>query len=274
MERCLSLVLDKDAKISLTLEKMEAKDLDMYISKNFNSSEEIRLKYADKISVYLEQYSNFITEVEENNGRRYRGSIVITELQDDLTIERKKVIYKKDIRIFREITKNRKFVEDLEAHDYLMSQNDPKYRRIFSDDYGKYIRFYTKTENRFNTIMGQWRNVIKDYYLYYEVIRQTLSYYDKKYQDKNLGLSSLNKVYSDYLKRKEERKKEKEIHYEEVVEEPKFEEPIRYKSGADEEDYPGDLERWERSQISTEDEGLSKGRTKTLSNGHHKLFED
>ena len=53
MERCLSLVLDKEAGISLTLEKMEAKALDEYISKNFTSSEDARKKYSKQRRICL-----------------------------------------------------------------------------------------------------------------------------------------------------------------------------------------------------------------------------
>ena len=153
MERCLSLVLDKEARISLTLEKMEAKALDEYISKNFTSSEDVRKKYSKQIEAYLAEHQNFIKEVEESNGKRYAGSIVITELQDDLTVKRIKVLYKKDIRIFKEISKNKKFILAVENRDYINYVNSIKnredYYRIFLEYYAKELRFRSENPKLF-----------------------------------------------------------------------------------------------------------------------------
>lgn len=305
MERSLSLVLDEMGQISLTLEKMEAKELDKYIIKKFNSSEEIRKKYAAKINSYLEQHKAFTTKVELYNDKKYRGSIVITELQNDLTIKKKKVLYKKDMIIFKEITKNKKFILALENRDYINYQNalknGTKYDRIFSDYFGIEIRFRCTSDGKFNRTMGQWRNVIKDLNRYYDLIRTVLKEYKNRYKD--LKLDSPDVVYSRYLAGQEVRyqswlEEERQSDYEfaqavkkgdkkaldlasyiyDYKEEKmdKIEEPIRYVSGADEDEYPGDLERLDNSQISTREleEGMSNGKTKTLSNGHHKLFDN
>lgn len=305
MERCLSLVLDEMGKISLTLEKMDSKKLDEYISKNFNSSEEIRKKYEKKIEPYLEQYKAFITKVELYNEKKYAGSIVITELQNDLTIKKKKVLYKKDMIIFREITKNKKFVLALENRDYINYRNaekdGQKYDRIFSDYFGMEIRFRCTSDGKFNRTMGRWRNIIKDLNRYYDLVRRVLKEYKERYRD--LGLDSPDVVYSKYLagqevrhlslleeemqsdfefaqavKRGDKQALDLVIHEEEYRQEnsKEFEEPVRYKSGADEEDYPGDLERWDNSQVSTieQEEGMTNSKTKSLNNGHHKLFDN
>lgn len=286
MERCLSLVLDEIGNISLTLEKMEAKELDKYISKNFNSSEEIRKKYASKIDPYLESRKAFITKVELYNDKRYAGSIVITELQDDLIIKKKKVLYKKDMVIFREITKNKKFILALENRDYInyhsALKNNEKYARIFSDYFAKEIRFRCISEAKFNRVMGQWRNDIKDLNRYYDLVRIVLKEYKNRY--KELGLDSPDVVYSSYLAGQELRRKsmleeQKQLEYEmmkAIMNKDKQEdESARYKSGADEEGYPGDLERWGTDHINTEEleEGMTNSKTKTLNNGHHKLFD-
>lgn len=301
MERSLSLVLDEMGNISLTLEKMDARKLDEYISKNFNSSEEIRKKYSAKIDPYLEQYKAFITKVEIYNEKKYAGSIVITELQDDLFVKRKKVLYKRDMIIFREITKNKKFVLALENRDYINYQsalkNEEKYNRIFSDYFGKEIRFRCTSDGKFNRTMGQWRNAIKDLNRYYDLIRTVLKEYKNRH--KELGLDSPDVVYSSYLAGQEvryqsileeERRSEYEFaqsvkkgdkqaldlaaHIDDYKEE-KIDEPVRYVSGADEDEYPGDLERLDNSQTSTTEleEGMSNSKTKTLNNGHHKLFD-
>lgn len=279
MERSLSLVLDEMGNISLTLEKMEAKELDKYIIKNFNSSEEIRKKYEIKINDYLRQHQAFITKVEIYNDKRYAGSIVITELQNDLSVKKKKVLYKKDMIIFKEITKNKKFVTALQERDYINFHSAVKehkpYKRIFSEDYGIEIKFKCHSIDKFNRIMGQWRNLIKDLDRYYEIVRTVLKEYKNRY--KELGLDSPDVVYSKYLIAKEEKRKlEVSDKSTGLNNKNMIDEPIRYKSGADEEDYPGDLERWGTDQIRTEEleEGMTNSKTKSLNNGHHKLFDN
>lgn len=336
MERYLSLVLDRDDNISLTLEKMEARELDIYISKNFNSSEEIREKYKHIIEPYLEQHKNYLASKTHKRGR-----IVITELQENLITEEKRVVYKKSLIIFHEITKIKKFIDILQDRDYIRSANNEEYKRIFSPDYGVEIKFHTQSPNKYNKVMGRWRNVIKDYTLYYDLIRRVLKEYEEIRLEpmyKDLQLPTLDAVYSEYLKEKKKNLEQrrinalekdedleeilKEIYEQELLlqtEEPtryksgadeeeypgdlerldnsqsriekidyafenipiqknlnQVEEPIRYKSGADEEEYPGDLERLDNSQISTLElyEGISNGKTKTLNNGHHKLFDN
>ena len=262
MERCLSLVLDKDGRISLTLEKMEARALDEYISKNFTSSEDIRKKYSKKIETYLSEHKNFIKEVEDNNGKRYAGSIVITELQDDLTIKKYKVLYKRDMRIFKEITNIEKFVLAVENRDYINCvnalKNTDRYSRIFSDYYGKELRFRCFTPSMFKRIVGSWRNWIKERSIYFEIVRAVLKEYDLRY--KELKLDSPTVVYSKYLEEKKLPRKNKELE-EEIAfldnlqndnqfafdlltkdDYKKEDKPTRYKTYADEEGYPGDLD--------------------------------
>lgn len=289
MERCLSLVLDRDANISLTLEKMDAKALDEYISKNFNSSEDIRKKYKEKIDQYLSAHQNFINEVEENNGRRYAGSIVITELLEDLTVKRKKVLYKKDIRIFKEITNNKKFLLAFENRDYInyinALENNENYKRVFLDYYARELRFRSTNENKFKRVIGQWRNAIKESYRYYEIIRKTLKEYELRY--KELNLDSPTVVYSKYIENKSLANKQKELE-EEIMAFDKlrsgdkfeqdllmhmddYEEPKRYKSLVDEEEYPGDLEN-HTNEVLEEDGSVTTSKTKTLHNNHYKMF--
>lgn len=311
MERCLSLVLDKEARISLTLEKMEAKALDEYISKNFKSSEDIRRKYSKQIEAYLAEHQNFIKEVEENNGKRYAGSIVITELQDDLTVKRIKVLYKKDIRIFKEISKNKKFVLAVENRDYInyinSIKNKEEYHRIFLEYYAKELRFRSENPKHFKRIMGSWREAIKESRSYYKIIRRILKEYEQRY--KELKLDSPTVVYSKYLEERSMARKNKELEeeiasldnlqkgdnlersllmheddYRKEDEEDlitdeeiamlfrKPEQPIRYKTYADEEGYPGDLDdSYTPGQYSNmdEEEVVPPPKTKTLHNDYY-----
>lgn len=314
MERCLSLVLDKEARISLTLEKMEARELDEYISKNFTSSEDVRKKYSKQIEAYLAGHQNFIKEVEENNGKSYAGSIVITELQDDLTVKRIKVLYKKDIRIFKEISKNKKFILAVENRDYInyinSIKNKENYYRIFAEYYAKELRFRSENPNHFKRITGSWREAIKESRYYYEIIRRVLKEYEQRY--KELKLDSPTVVYSKYLEERSIVRKNKELeeeitsldnlqkgdslehsllmHEDDYRKEDegdlitdeeiamlfrKPEQPIRYKTYADEEGYPGDLDdsytpgHYSNMDELMDEDVITTQKTKTLHNDHY-----
>ena len=304
MERSLILILNGgrhnklplSETIQLTLETMDAKELDAYISKSFNSSEDIRKKYASKINPFLERYRSLIVRVESDTGRRFSGSIVITELDDNLVLTRKRVIYKKDMILFRRVTSIKKFLLALEQRDYINRcnafKNNTPYQWIFSDFFGKQLRFFCHTTNKFKRVVGQWRTAIKEADYYYDIVRETLKDYENRH--KELGLPSLDVLYSEYLKELEEKHvTSRTVEIEEELEDlqsitPKdrlsedllshtedYVEPVRYHTHADEEGYPGDLEDWGETISEPEelDTSIEKGKTKTLSNGHHKLFD-
>lgn len=263
MNRKLSLVLNGRENntmvfskiISLDLIEMESKELDEYISKNFNSSDEVRKKFATKINSFLEQNKDLLTRVEKETGKKYEGSIVITELHDDLTIQRKKVLYKKDMILFNQITKNKKFILTIENYDYLCSKsakrNNKNYRRIFSEYYGRELKFHCFNDGKFKKIVGQWRSAMKESYYYYDFVRAILKEYQNRY--KGLELDSLDVVYSNYLSKKKE-KNTKTLKKDLITSEnlnlndEESKEPTRYPKIYDEDGYPGDLEdHWPES---------------------------
>lgn len=305
MERSLCLVLNgrqsnkmplRDT-IFLTLETMEAKDLDKYISKTFDSSAEVRTKYASKIEPFLEQHKDLIERVERETGKKFSGSIVITELGEDLMLERKKVIYKKDMVLFRQITKNKKFLLAWEARDYLNYRsaidNNKIYHRVFADYFARELRFYCVSEGKFKRVSGQWRNAIKSAYYYYDIIRQGLKEYKERYQD--LELDSLDVIYSQYQETLVQKgKSEKTVQVEEELQDLEaikiddrlskdllmhmadYEEPERFKTYVDEDGYPGDLEPLNTDVIRDDENlesGIERGKTKTLHNNNYRLFD-
>lgn len=282
MERCLSLVLDTEAKISLILEKMEARELDEYILENFTSSEDVRQKYSKQIDAYLTEYKDFIEEVEESNGKRCAGRIVITERQDDLSVNPIKVLYLKDIIIFKEVIRNRAFMLKIEKKDF-EHKDLQDYRRIFSDYHGKGLYFKSERASQFNRIVNSWYAQVKSFNSCYEIIRRVLKIYKKISKDE--GFDSPDVVYSKYLKeqytsRKIKKLKEEfgllekfqdddeleqyllmnEYNHMEDVNSHESEEPTRYKTYADEDGYPGDLEdSYPREYYSNLDELIDKG---------------
>ena len=280
MIRNLSLILDKDGEISLTLESMDSVELDKFIIKNFSSSEEIRNKYASVINKYLEEHKDFLDEIYDRTGRRFRGSVVITELHDDQTIELKRVFYKGYISIYKKIFNNlmssRDFVYALRNYDSLKqySKKDKNYRPLFRIgkgkdpihpdiyDYGEsdQIRYAYFKGRDFGPIISEWKAMKRDKNEYYDAMRTAFSYYNNIYCRDHVGLK---KVEDLAKKIKSEMEKERELikARENAIDEPTYidiEEPVRYISGADEDGYPGDLERNDNSQIGTNEEEAKK----------------
>ncbi|MBE6138755.1 MAG: hypothetical protein E7173_03325 [Firmicutes bacterium] len=300
MERSLSLILNGgqsdqmplSGTIMLTLVTMELKELDMYICKNFNSSSDVRAKYAAQIEPFLEQHKSLIERVERETGRKFRGSIVITELSDGLILERKKVIYKKDMVVFNRITRYKSFLLALERRDYLNSQRAGSkakgYERIFSDFYSQQLRFYCHTDSRFKKVSGSWRMAIKESSRYYDIIRMVIKAYESRY--KELNLPSIDVLYSEYLKEISARKNSNAINdspeeledidlltgTDRLTEDLRshmddYKEPKRYKTYADEEGYPGDLDDGCLDRMPGE-EDLTSVKTKVLDNGQLTFF--
>ena len=260
MERSLTLVLNgrEDNKLYLpttkflTLKSMEAKELDYYISKKFDSSSDVRTEYSSEIQAFLEENKSFIETVEKNTGKKFRGSIVITELGEDLILERKKVLYKKDIILFQEIIQNKKFILALNARDYINYSNALKekqsYIRIFPEYFSRELHFRCTNDSQFKKILGQWTNTIKASSCYYDIIRRVLKEYESRCAE--LKLDSLDVIYTRYKDLKKQQEDRKEVTFSIDV-------PTRYKNYADEEGYLGDLDS--SGQDSKEEESESLG---------------
>lgn len=208
MQRSLMLMLNggKENKmpsqsvIGLTLETMDSEELDSYISSNFESSDDIRKKYEKEITRFLEQHHAYIEKAEEKLGRKFNGAIVVTEMDEDLNLERKKVLYKKYRIIFNQITNEKSFMLAIANRDYINFINARKkgepYERLFSEFHSRELRFHSTTDNQFRKVVGQWRNQIKNSSIYYEIMRTILKEYENRY--KELGLSSPDMVYRTY----------------------------------------------------------------------------
>lgn len=253
MERSLSLILNGEKNnlmplnktIFLQLETMDSKQLDEYVSKKFNSSEDVRKKYSSDINQFLEQNKELISSIEIKNNKKYKGNIVIIEINDDLMLERKKVIYKKDMILFNEIIKSKKFMLNLQTRDYINKQGasirGEIYNPIFSEFLGKQLKFYSTTDSKYNKVIREWHKSIKDSSYYYDTIRRVLREYEKKYVE--LGLDSLDIIYSNYLSMLEKKKVDTVEQNNNLSDiNPIYKEPKRYPKIYDEEGYPGDLE--------------------------------
>ena len=198
-------------------------------------------------------------------------------------------------------------------------KNGNEYSRIFSEYYAREIRFRSTNPQKFSRAINSWNEAIKESKDYFEIIRTLLKEYELRYKDlkldslaivysksleeKNLvrkskeleeEITSLSKLQSgdsferslfmhqdDYKKKDTSDKDDFNLSDEEwaaIFKKPK-EEPVRYKTYADEDGYPGDLDdSYNRDQYSNIDEledesdTFTSSKTKTLHNNAYKYF--
>ena len=145
MERTLSLVLDENCKLSLTLMKKGANEIDDFTTKNFENSEQIREHFKDKIAEFLMENKGYIEAVSEKMGRKFRGRIVVLEVQEldgSISFVEKRVLYKKHLVAFNEMIKDRAtMLKFLQLEKVRCNQNGLK--KLISE----YLSYEIRTAN-------------------------------------------------------------------------------------------------------------------------------
>lgn len=110
MERTLSLVLDEEGFVSLTLMQDEAVKIDEFTTKKFEDSEQIREHFKNQIDNYLEENKRYVEAISKGRGKNFRGRIVILEPHEhdgSLYFIEKRVLYKKNLVAFKEMIKDK-----------------------------------------------------------------------------------------------------------------------------------------------------------------------
>lgn len=193
MERTLSLVLDEDCKLSLTLMKDDAVKIDEFTTKKFENSEQIREYYKKQIDEFLEQNKNYINSITRNTGRKFRGRIVILELSEkngNLDYVEKRVLYKKHLVAFKELIKDKgtmiKFLE-LEKIGY----NQHGFRKLISPFLCREIK-YTNYKIVSQTDFLR-RELKRDKNYFYDVLRIMIKAYEIERKKRNL--STIDAIY-------------------------------------------------------------------------------
>lgn len=215
MERYLVIALDENCNIYKTLMKAESNELDKFTSK-FEDTYDIRKHFEKQIQEFFNDNADTIKKMEEKNNRKETGDIVVNEVNENGMPERKRVIYKKSIIVFKEIIKKRSFMQKMAVYDKLRKTQN-KFS-IFSE-FEKYIIMneYTYGQSSFLTNVSKWKTRIKKSENYYDIIRVFLKKYNQKYNE--LGLKSMDAIYKEYKINTELKNKEKQIYEEEVEDE-------------------------------------------------------
>lgn len=186
MERTLSLVLDDECKLSLTLMRDDAVKIDEFTTKKFENSDQIREFYKKQIDAFLEQNKNYINSITRSTGRKFRGRIVVLEAKENnKTIEyvERRVLYKKHLVAFKELIKDKgtmtKFLE-LEKIGY----NQHGFRKLISPFLCREIK-YTNYKVVSQTDFLR-RELKRDKNYFYDVLRIMIKAYEIERKKRNL----------------------------------------------------------------------------------------
>lgn len=225
MERTLSLIIDDEAKLNLTLFSGTCQEIDEYTMKNFVNSEEIRKKYAKEIEPFLSANQAYIAASEKATGRKNRGKIVLLESVQKGTehyLIQQRVLYKSAPHVAKEAIKSRKVMQVVACIDSNGKINPGLYNRLnIFQNKGKYrlSRFVNELISKSNyptqtnlRNVRQWLKYSEE--TYYEKIRLLVTSYSHA-RRLYPGLKTPERIYSEYL---ESRKR--------PVFEPVEEEPI------------------------------------------------
>lgn len=197
MERTLSLVLDERGTNSLTLVKGDARKIDTFTS-YYEDSENIREIFKDKIDNYLKDNANLIKSIEESTNKKFRGRIVILELDSKNMpnlIERK-VLYRKHSNIFSRLINERititKFCESE------IQKRKEKTNYLISD----YVLKCLRSNNVYDRNVGltELRNISKkgSNEPRYEILRELVLAHENARKE-GANLLTIDRMYNNYL---------------------------------------------------------------------------
>ncbi|MBO5095329.1 MAG: hypothetical protein J6B98_00430 [Bacilli bacterium] len=201
MERELCLVLDVTGKHRLVLKKDSNFEIDKYTSKNFEDSEQIRIKYQKEINEYLDSYKEALSK---SNNPSYKGRIAVVDpnlIGQDIKSYQKRVLYKKHIASFNELIKSKETMVKFCEHQ--LSNKESLISRYI---YNTISRYWYKKGTK--TVINKWIKDEKENQTYYEAVRDLLFIYEQQRKEKEC-LPTFEQIYEDYKKQKEIKTKER-----------------------------------------------------------------
>jgi len=191
MERTLSLVLDNDGFVSLTLKKGDSLTLDKFTT-GFENSDEIRNFFKEEIEQYLQKNESYIKEYERIYKRKNNGRIVLLEPYNygtKLYLRRQAVLYKKHVKCLDHLIKYKKVMQRFLELDKVRA-NELKVNSLVSialQNNIKFSSFKTKADiNRIKMYLKRDEN-------FYEKLRLIVKAY--KENKKNLNLPKIENIY-------------------------------------------------------------------------------
>lgn len=220
MERTLSLVLDDEGKISLTLMKDEADKIDSFTTKKFENSDQIREFYQKQITEFLEKNRNYIEAVSNRSGKRFNGRIVILEARDNnnsLRFVEKRVLYKKHLVAFKEMVKDKPTMEEFVKLERI-GYNQYGFRKLVSPFVCREIKYGNfNVKSQVDLIRKEIKNSKTTFYDALRIITKAYGIERKR----RPYLKTIDAIYKKYLEEKENKKRIDHEIVEEIVEDDK-----------------------------------------------------
>lgn len=194
MERTLALVLNEQGDKHLILETMDKNAMDEYIAFNFENADDLRNKYASKISAFLNDNTSYMYYRSSNSSYR-NGQIILVNGSTNFNRDNRiRILYKKDLVTAKDVFKTPMVKDALNRLNQVgyVSRNFGKMKNLaigskvsFSGDVHKPENFDKfVNERKYDTNL-------------YDKIRVAISIYDEK--RKGTNLPTRDRLYKDYI---------------------------------------------------------------------------
>lgn len=271
MEYILALVIDKDCKVFLPLEKKDINALDEYTSKKYRNSDEIREHYKAKIDEYLRKNQEQIDRISETTHRHYRGSIVLLKPvmtyengYNKLSYVRKKVLYKKHVATIPMMVSHQEVMKRFLVEDKIYANEEGLTKLIAAPResfevhpmcYHIYANNYYKASN-LQGIRSWIKSCKNDYYRKVRLVSSAYEFVRREQLDKGQRpLPTIDSLYSLYLdsKKKKVNQTPKPPIVDETIEDKKYNiDGVNYYP----DEIPFDLEELKRMDSEYQPDGL------------------
>lgn len=147
----LIICIDKLGTKKIILEKNTIDEIDK-MTTSFESSDEIRCYFSEKIEEFEEKYKEYMESLTEKNNRKEKGDITIIGTINKEK-RRIKVLYNKHIEVFEYIIRNEEFQKYLRKNfyeEYCRLQQTKNEKIIFNESISFLIRKIIKIYNQYS----------------------------------------------------------------------------------------------------------------------------
>ena len=202
MDKTFELVIciDEEGKRKVVLKKDSIDKIDNFTTL-FENSDEIRSYFPDEIRTFKEKYQTYMDGLELKNKRKEKGDIALIGTINKESRRRKKVLYKKEIIVFREyIIKLEPFQKHLKAKGYYeeyceiqrLKQNRIEFNEHISFLVRKILDLYTifSKENGYLSIDTLYKHIKKE--------KEMMKAYEKEFAENEYGNQQEEKPIISY----------------------------------------------------------------------------
>lgn len=191
MDKTFELVIciDEEGKRKVVLKKDSIDKIDNFTTL-FENSDEIRSYFPDEIRTFKEKYQTYMDGLELKNKRKEKGDIALIGTINKESRRRKKVLYKKEIIVFREyIIKLEPFQKHLKAKGYYEEYCEIQRLKQSRIEFNEHISFLVRKILDLYTIFAKENGYlsIDTLYKHNKKEKEMMKAYEKEFTENEYG---------------------------------------------------------------------------------------